>query len=87
MCHGFGLTERDDYFCVNFDHFQMGRYQRGVHFGAASLKKGEESSKFPFAIFCPIFSYTIFKQFFNISAAQNKNYFKKSSFLTKVINF
>ncbi len=49
----------------------MGQYQRGVHFGAASLKRGEESSKFPVAIF----SYTIFKQFFNISAAQNKNYF------------
>jgi len=36
-----------------------------VHFGAASLKRGEESSKFPVAIFCP----------FNISGAQNKNYF------------
>jgi len=65
----------------------MGRYQRGVHFGAASLKRGEESSKFPVAIFVPLFSYTIFKQFINISAAQNKNYFLKSSFLTKVINF
>jgi len=53
----------------------MGRYQRGVHFGAASLKRGEESSKFPVAIFLPLLSYTIFKQFFNISAAQNKNYF------------
>jgi len=49
----------------------MGQYQRGVHFGAASLKRGEESSKFPVAIFCPPFSYTIFKQLFNISAAQN----------------
>ncbi len=29
----------------------MGRYQRGVHFGAASLKRGEESRKFPVAIF------------------------------------
>jgi len=33
----------------------MGRYQRGVHFGAASLKRGEESSKFPIANFCPPF--------------------------------
>jgi hypothetical protein len=33
----------------------MGQYQRGVHFGAASLKRGEESSKFPVAIFCPPF--------------------------------
>jgi len=53
----------------------MGWYQRGVHFGAASLKRGEESSKFPVAIFCTPFSYTIFKQFFKISATQNKNYF------------
>jgi len=53
----------------------MGRYQRGVHFGAASLKRGEESSKFPVAIFCPPFSNNIFKQFFNISAAQSKNFF------------
>jgi len=30
----------------------MGWYQRGVHFGAASLKRGKESSKFPVAIFC-----------------------------------
>jgi len=29
----------------------MGLYQRGVHFVAASLKRGEESSKFPVAIF------------------------------------
>jgi hypothetical protein len=35
--------------------YQMGRYQRGVHFGAASLKRGEERSKFPVAIFCPPF--------------------------------
>jgi len=53
----------------------MGWYQRGVHFGAASLKRGEESSKIPVAIICPPLSYTIFKQFFNISAAENKNYF------------
>jgi len=53
----------------------MGRYQRGVHFGAASLKRGEESSKFPVTIFlsfCPFFSYTIFKQFFNISSSKQK---------------
>ena len=56
----------------------MGRYERGVHFGAASLKRGEESSKFPVAVFCPTFSYTIFKQFFNILAVQNKNYFKEA---------
>ena len=65
----------------------MGRYERGVHFGAASLKRGEESNKFPVAIFVPLFSYTIFKQFFNILAVQNKNYFLKSSLLTKDINF
>jgi hypothetical protein len=53
----------------------MGQYQRGVHFGAASLKRGKESRKIPVALFVPLFSYTIFKQFFNISAAQNKNYF------------
>ena len=29
----------------------MGRCQRGVHFGAACLKRGEESSKFPIAFF------------------------------------
>ena len=49
-------------------------------FGAVSLKRGEESSKFPVAIFVHLFSYTIFKQFFNISTAQNKNYFKKAHF-------
>jgi len=38
-----------------FNVDEMGRYQRGVHFGAASLKRGEESSKFPVAIFCPPF--------------------------------
>jgi len=53
----------------------MGRYQRGVHFGAASLKRGEESSKFPVAIFCPPFFLHYFTQFFKNSAAQNKNYF------------
>ncbi len=33
----------------------MGRFERGVHFGAVSLKRGEESSKFPVAIFCYTF--------------------------------
>jgi len=32
-----------------------------VHFGAASLKRGEESSKFPVAIFCPPFFLHYFK--------------------------
>jgi hypothetical protein len=29
----------------------MGRFERGVHFGAVSLKRGKESRKFPIAIF------------------------------------
>jgi len=32
-------------------------------------------ANFLLQFFVPLFSYTIFKQFFNISAAQNKNYF------------
>jgi len=35
-------------------------------------------ANFLLQFFVPLFSYTIFKQFFNISAAKNKNYFKKS---------
>jgi hypothetical protein len=58
----------------------MGRCQRGLHFGAVGLKKGEESSKFPIAnfllqILALPFSYTIFKQFCNILAIQNKKYY------------
>jgi hypothetical protein len=58
----------------------MGRYQRGVHFGAVGQKRGEESSKFPIAnfllqIFALLFSYFIFKQLCSIMATQNKNYF------------
>jgi len=33
-------------------------------------------ANFLLQFFVPLFSYTIFKQLFNISAAQNKNYFK-----------
>jgi len=40
---------------TTLESFVMGWYQRGVHFGAASLKRGEERSKFPVAIFCPPF--------------------------------
>ena len=49
----------------------MGRYQRGVHFGAASLRR---VANFLLKFFVPHFSYTFFKQFFNILAAQNKNH-------------
>jgi hypothetical protein len=49
--------------------------ERGVHFGAVGLKRGEESSKFLMLIFALLFSYTIFKQLCNIMATQNKNYF------------
>ncbi len=53
----------------------MERCQKGVHFGAVGLKRGEESSKFPMANFSFIFPFIIFKQFCNIMATQNKNYF------------
>ncbi len=33
----------------------MGKCQRGVHFGAVGLKRGEENSKFPIANFCLTF--------------------------------
>ena len=41
--------------CISTSEYQgnvglMGQYQRGVHFGAACPKRGEESSKFPVAI-------------------------------------
>jgi len=34
-----------------------------------------------------LFSYTIFKQFFNILAAQNQNHIQKAPFLTKDMNY
>jgi len=66
----------------SFNELWMGRYQR------ASLREGcilvllawkgvRRVVNFLLQFFVPIFSYTIFKQFFNISAAQNKNYLKK----------
>ncbi len=48
-----------------------GRCQRGVHFGAVGLKRGEESSKVPIANFRFTFFYTIYKQFVTIMATQN----------------
>ena len=66
-------------FCLVGEIEPMGRYQRGVHFGAASLKRGVESIKFPVQFFVPLFSYTIFKPFSNILAAQNKKYLKKQT--------
>ena len=65
----------------------MGRYQRGVHFNAARMKRGEESSKFPVAVFVPLFSYTNFKQFINILATQNKNTFEIAHFWLKLLIF
>ncbi len=38
----------------------MGQYQRGVHFGAASLKRGEECSKFSVFNFLKNFILTLF---------------------------
>jgi len=29
VCHGFRLTNRDDYFCVDFDHFWIKQYFGG----------------------------------------------------------
>ena len=49
-----------------------------MHFGAASLKRGEGISKFPVVVFVPLFSYTILITIFNILAAQNIKYFKNS---------
>ena len=34
---------------------KMGQYERGVHFGAVSLKRCEESRKYPVAVFCLTF--------------------------------
>jgi hypothetical protein len=49
----------------------MGRCQRGVHFGAACLKRAEEVANFLLQIFALIFSLTIFKQLFNFLSDQN----------------
>ena len=41
----------------------MGRCQKGVHFGAVKMNRGEESSKFPIANFC----------FFTLFYTRNQN--------------
>jgi hypothetical protein len=44
-------------------------------------------ANFLIATFCRTFSYTIFKQFFNILGTKNKNKIKKRPFLTKDMIF
>ncbi len=46
-------TIRDFYYYNKY--LEMGRCQRGVHFGAACLKEAEESNKFPIENFCLTF--------------------------------
>jgi hypothetical protein len=65
----------------------MGGLKKRGCFGAASLKRGEESSKFPIAIFCSTFFFNYFIRFFDILAAQNKNHFYNRLILKEVINF
>ncbi len=50
----------------------MGRCQRGVYFGAVSLKRDEESSKFPIAkfllhFFSYTFSFVLFDHLFSVT--------------------
>jgi len=68
------LKEWDDFTCKQI-----------LVLNASCPKRGEESRKFPLPgiqLFAILFSYNIFKQFFNISATQNKN----CPFLTKDLN-
>ncbi len=65
----------------------MGGIKKRGCFGAASLKRGEESSKFPIEIFCSTFFSTIYIRFFDILDAQNKNHFYNGLILKVVINF
>jgi len=58
-----------------------------TNFGAACLKRGEESTNFLFALFAILFSYTIFEQLFNILGTQNKNYKRNWPFLVKDMDF
>ncbi len=58
-----------------------------MHFGAASLKRAEESSKFPIANFCLTFFFHYFKQIFNVLSDQNKNYIHNWSILGRDMIF
>ncbi len=64
----------------------MGGLKKRGYFGAASLKRGEVSSKFPIVIFVPLFSSTIYIRIFVILAAQNKNHSYNRLILKEVIN-
>jgi hypothetical protein len=65
----------------------MGGLKKRGGVGASSLKRGEESSKFPIANFVLLFSSTIYIRFFDILAAQNKNHFYVRLILKEVIHF
>jgi len=50
-------------------------------------KGARKVRNFPSVTFAILFCYTIFKQFINVLATQNKNYNQNWPFLTKDMNF
>jgi hypothetical protein len=58
-----------------------------VHFGAACLKRAEESSKFPIANFFLTFFLHFFKQLFNVLSDKNYNYIHNWSILVQDMIF
>jgi hypothetical protein len=82
-------SQNDDIILAAYIYFWFwnGRVKKRGCFGAASLKMGEESSKFHIAFFCSTFSSTIYIRFFDILAAENKNHLYNRLILKKVINF
>ncbi len=67
-------TERSSFEFPNLDIITMGGLKKRGCFGAASRKRGEESSKFPIAIYCSTFFFNyLYKILRHFSCSKQKS--------------